>query len=119
MAVDGAIVPPDPPVVKLIFVNLSGEDFGSELTGLAAKLPSPTDQPPWGSRMCTRIGARMGGAHRPGARRLRPLAVEAIRISKSEIQPHSVIRNTTLFCNSKYNRISEHDHKPKCNHKPK
>ena len=27
MAVDGAIVPPDPPVVKLIFVNLSGRGF--------------------------------------------------------------------------------------------
>ena len=32
MAVDGAIVPLRPPVVKLIFVNLSGKDFGSELT---------------------------------------------------------------------------------------
>lgn len=27
MAVDGAIVPPDPPVVKLIFVNLSRREF--------------------------------------------------------------------------------------------
>ena len=68
MAVDGAIVPPDPPVVKLIFVNLSGRGFRALAHGgLAAKSSRSNRR---GALVCTRVGARMwvracGGAHRP------------------------------------------------------
>ena len=73
MAVDGAIVPPDPPVVKLIFVNLSGQGFRALAHGVLATVGLSHVH----ACRCTHVGeltARPGARRRGGsaARRLKP-----------------------------------------------